>query len=140
MLLQPARPVRSRGGSKSKKLESELADTFFPLHLMSGVTNKNLSFLPLIFHPPLAPYIIQRKFEKIQRKILNISILRFWAAKPIHKLLDCVSLHSLGPYPSFDNHIDISMKEICRMAYASNMAFLTFSAEMTLMSSNIFPV
>ena len=63
-----------RGGQKSKKLESELADTFFPLHLMSGVTKKIFSSLPLIFPPPLAPYIIQRKLEKIQRKIVKVSI------------------------------------------------------------------
>ena len=58
-----------RGGQKSQKLESELADTFFPLHLMSGVTKQIFSSLPLIFPPPLAPYIIQRKIRKIQRKI-----------------------------------------------------------------------
>ena len=82
---------------------------------MSGFTKKNFSSLHLIFHPPLGPYIIQRKFHKIQRKILKVSILKFWAAKPIHKLLNCICLHSLGPYASFDTHNAISIKEMCRM-------------------------
>ena len=82
------------GGQKSKKLESELADCFFPLYCVSGVTKKNFSSLPLSFDPPLAPYIIQRKFQKIQRKILKVSILKFQDVKPIHKLFNGIGLHS----------------------------------------------
>ena len=66
-----------RGGQKNKKLDSELAQCFFPLFFVSGVTKKIFSFLPLIFHPPLAPYIIQRKIKRIQSKIFEVSILIF---------------------------------------------------------------
>ena len=47
------------------------------LYCLSGETKKNVSFLPLIFEPPLAPYIIQRKIQKIQRKTPKVSILTF---------------------------------------------------------------
>ena len=103
-----AKVVRSghiRGGQKSKKLETELADTIFPLHLMSGLTKKNFSSLPSIFHPPLAPYIIQRIFQKIQRKISKVSILIFCAIKPIHKLFNGICLHSSCPNASFDTYV-----------------------------------
>ena len=54
--------VSTRGVQKSKKLEFEWADCFFPLHCVSGLTKNIFSFLAIIFHPPLATYIIQRKF------------------------------------------------------------------------------
>ena len=69
--------ILSRGGQKTKKLESELADCFFPLHCVSGVTKKNFSSLPFVYDPPLAPYIIQRKFKKIHVKIWIVSISKF---------------------------------------------------------------
>ena len=71
------------------------------------MTEKKFSFLPLIFHPPLAPYIIQRKFLKIQRKISKVSILKFWAVKLFGKLFNGIGLHSWGPDASFDTHIAI---------------------------------
>ena len=70
--------------------------------------------------PPQASYIIQRKFQKIQRKILKVSILKFQDVKPIQKLFNGNGLHIRGPDASFDTNIAIS-----QMAYASNMAFLT---------------
>ena len=63
------------------------------------------SRIPFIFHPPLAPYIIQRKFQKIERKIFKVSILIFLAVKHIQKLFYGIGLHSCGPDTSFDTHI-----------------------------------
>ena len=47
----------------------------FPIALCVRIKQKNFSFLAVTFHPPLATYIIQRKFKKIRRKISNVSIL-----------------------------------------------------------------
>ena len=51
---------------------------------------------------------------------MKSSILRFWVVKPIHKLLNGICLHSLGPNASFDTHIAMSLYEydMCRMAFA----------------------
>ena len=106
--------ITIRGGQKSKKLEFEWADCFFPLHCVSGVTKKNFSSLALIFHPPLAPYIIQRKFQKIHGKILKVSFYKFWAVKLIHKLFSVIGLHSWSSDASFDTHITISRHHKCR--------------------------
>ena len=76
--------------------------------------------------PPQASYIIQRKFQKIQRKILKVSILKFLAVKHIQKLFNGIDLHSCGPDASFDTHIDIYTFDMCRKAYASKVAFLAF--------------
>ena len=76
--------------------------------------------------PPQASYIIQRKFQNIQRKILKVSILKFLALKNIQKLFNGIGLHSCGPDASFDTHIAIYIFDMCRKAYASNMAFLAF--------------
>ena len=57
----------NRGGQKNQMLDSEVAHYFFPLYSVSGVSKKIFSVLPLIFHPPLAPYIMQRKFLDLSR-------------------------------------------------------------------------
>ena len=77
-------------------------------------------------HIALSTYIIQRKFWKIQRKILKVSILTFYDIIPPHGLFNGTNLHSWGPDTSFDTHMAISMYDICWMAFASNMAFLAF--------------
>ena len=126
-----------RGGRKTKKLDSELAQCFFPLFCVSGVTKKNLSFLPLIFHPPLAPYIIHRKFQKIQRKILKVSILKFWGVKLIKKLFNGIGLHSWGTDAFFDTHIAISTDCECRVPNASFMSKMPKMPYLTPMPSDM---
>ena len=68
------------------------------------------------------PTLYKGNFKKIQRKIMKSSILRFWAVKPIHKLLNGICLHSLGPNASFETHIAISRHDKCRMPSASFMS------------------
>ena len=126
----------NRGGQKNNKLDSELAHCFFPLYCVSGVTKKNFSFLHLIFHPPLALYIIQRKFLKIQRKILKFGILKFWAIKLITKLFNGTSLHSWGRDASFDTHIAISRHHKCRVTNVSFMSKMWKMPYWTHMPSN----
>ena len=53
-------------------------------------------------HFAQASYIKQRKFQKIQRKILKVSILTFQAAKHIQKMFYGIGLHSWDPDGSFD--------------------------------------
>ena len=100
----------------------------FPITLCVRSDQKNFSFLPLIFHPPLAPYIIQRKFLKIQRKISKVSILKFWAVKLINKLFKDFGVHSWGPDASFDTYIAISIQYKCRMLNASFMSKISKKA------------
>ena len=76
------------------------------------------------FDYPQSPYIIQRKFQKIQRKISYIDILKFLALKPIKMLFVGFGQLSLGPDASFDTHIDISRHDLCRMRYMSFMILL----------------
>ena len=71
-------------------------------------------------------YIIQRKFQKIQRKISKISILKVLAVKPNRNLFNAIGVQSIRPYASFDTHIAISKSDKRQMAYALNMAFLAF--------------
>ena len=66
-----------RGVQKSKKLDFNWVEYFFPLHSMPGVSTKKFRPLDQLEDPALAPYIIQRKFQNIQRKILKVSILIF---------------------------------------------------------------
>ena len=97
-----------RGCSPSSCFDRGKTKSTSSLKHKSEVWQKRLfSFLPLIFHPPLAPYIIQRKFLKIQRKISKVSILKFWAVKLFGKLFNGIGLHSWGPDASFDTHIAI---------------------------------
>ena len=128
--------ITIRGGQKSKKLESELADCFFPLYCVSGVTKKNFSSLPLSFDPPLAPYIIQRKFQKIQRKMSKVRILKFWAGKLINKLFKVIGVHSWGPDASFDTHIAISRHYKCPVTNVSFMSKMPKMPYLTQMPSN----
>ena len=86
--------LEGRGGRKNKKLDTELAHWFFPLYWVSGFTRKNFSSLAYLEALPLGPFIIQRKFRKIQRKILKVSILKFQDVKPIHQLFNGIGLHS----------------------------------------------
>ena len=67
-------------------------------------------------------YIIQRKFQKIQRKMSKVSIFPFEAIKPIHKLFYGIILHSWGYNATFDTHIAISRHDICQMPYVSFMS------------------
>ena len=68
------------------------------------------------------PYIIQRKSQKIQRKILKVSFLRLWAVKPIQKQYNGIGLHSWGPDGTFNTHIAITRHDKCRMPYVSFMS------------------
>lgn len=67
----------------------------FPLRCMSGATKHNqLSTINIpSFHPPLAPYILQRKISKIKNKIVVVCILTFLAIKPTHRLFNRIGLH-----------------------------------------------
>ena len=76
------------------------------------------------FDHPQSPYIIQRKFQKIQRKISLIGILNFLVLKPIKKLFVGIGLLYLGPDASFDTLIDICRHDICWMTYMSFMSLL----------------
>ena len=67
----------SRGVQNSKKFDFNCVEWFFPLQSMPGVSTKNFRPLNQLEDPALAPYIIQRKFQNIQRKILKVSILIF---------------------------------------------------------------
>ena len=58
-------------------------------------------------HLAQASYIIQRKFQKIQRKISKVRILKISAVKLIHKLFNGICLHSWGPDASF---VELSQK------------------------------
>ena len=53
---------------------------------------------------------------------MKSSILRFWVVKPIHKLINHICLHSLGPNASFDTHIAISRHDLCQMPNVSFMS------------------
>ena len=64
--------------------------------------------------PPQASYIIQRKFKKKQRKILKVSISKFWIEEHIPKSFNGLDLHSLSPDRSFDIHIAIYNQYKCR--------------------------
>ena len=97
-----------RGVQKNKKFDSELALWFFPLYWVSGFTTKNFSSLAYLEVLPLEPFIIQRKFRKIQRKILKVTF--------------SIGLHSLGTDACIDNRIDIFINDMCRMACVSKMA------------------
>ena len=66
--------------------------------------------------------VTERKFCKIQRKILKVNILKFQDVKPIHKLFNGISLHSWGPNASFDTRIGMSSHEKCWMPNASFMS------------------
>ena len=59
------------------------------------------------FDHPQSPYIIQRKFKKIQRKIMSGSVLAFSEIKSMKRLVTGIVLHSWGPDASFDTHVDI---------------------------------
>ena len=45
----------SRGGQKNKKFDSELADCFFPLYCVSGVTKKKFQLPTFKLWPPSSP-------------------------------------------------------------------------------------
>ena len=100
----------------------------FPLRCMSGATKHNqLSTINIpSFHPPLAPYILQRKISKIKNKIVVVCILTFLAIKPTHRLFNRIGLHFWSPYTPFDSHIVIYRYDMCWMAYTSNITFLAF--------------
>ena len=111
-----------RGVQKSKKLEFEWADCFFPLHCVSGLTKKNSSVLAIIFHPPLATYIIQRKFKKYKGKYEK-SV--FWNFEPLNFYTSCfmtlvcipeVLMHLLTPIlPYLDiSNIRSQMRHLCQ--------------------------
>ena len=95
---------------------------FFPLHSMPGVSTKNFRPLDQLEDPALAPYIIQRKFQNIQRKISKVSILNFLAFEPIYKWFYAIDLHSWSPDASFDTHIAMSRHDRCGMPDASFMS------------------
>ena len=114
----------SRGVQKSKKLDFNWVEWFFPLHSMPGVSTKNFRPLDQLEDPALAPYIIQRKFQNIQRKISKVSILNFLAFKPIYKWFYAIDLHSWSPDASFDTHIAMSRHDRCRMPDASFMSIM----------------
>ena len=67
-------------------------------------------------------FIIQRKFRKIQRKILKVTFSKFLAVRLIQNLFNGIGLHSLGPDARIDNRIDIFINDMCRMACVSKMA------------------
>ena len=79
-------------------------------------------FLGMLFHFAQSISKIQRKFQKIQRKNVKVSILPFWALKPIQNLFNGIGLHSWGPDASFDTHIAISIHYKCQMPNASFMS------------------
>ena len=83
-------------------------------------------FLGMLLHFAQSISKIQRKFQKIQRKNVKVSILPFWALKPIQNVFNGISLHSWGPDASFDTHIALFIYDMCRLAYLSNRAFLSF--------------
>ena len=74
------------------------------------------------FDHPQSPYIIQRKFKKIQRNIMSVSVLAFSAIKSIKRLVTGIVLHSLGPNASFDTHIVLSRHFECQMLDVSFMS------------------
>ena len=86
---------------------------------------------------PRSRYIIQRKFQKIQRKISKVSILKFAAIKLIKKLFNGISLHSWGPDASFDTHIAISRHCKCRVPNVSFMSKMPKMPYLTPMPSNM---
>ena len=126
MLVQTNGPMDSRGVQKSKKFYFNCVELFFPLYSISGVSTNHFRPLDRLEDPALAPKIIQRKFQNIQRKILKVSILIFWSIKPINKIFKDVGLHSWSPDGFFDTHIAISICDMCWMVCASNMTFLAF--------------
>ena len=113
---------------------------FFPLHSMPGVSTKNFRPLDQLEDPALAPYIIQRKFQNIQRKISKVSILNFLAFKPIYKWFYAIDLHSWSPDASFDTHIAMSRHDRCRMpdaSFMSKMPKMTYLMHMPYYISNM---
>ena len=76
--------------------------------------------------------VIQRNSQKIQRKILKVSILNIFMNQSAKMLLNDIWLRSWGPDGSFDTHIVIFINDIYPMPYMSIMSFLSF---MTLMTS-----
>ena len=89
--------------------------------------------LSIKIQPALSAYIIQRKFQKIQRKISKVSILKFWGIKLIQKLFNGIGLHSWGPDASFNTHIAISSYDIWCMPYASFMSKMSKMPYLTSM-------
>ena len=81
------------GAAKIQKVGIRISWVYFNISLCVR-SHKKISSLALVFHTSLAPYILRSKMSKIQRKILEVSILPFWAVKPIHKLVDSIGLHS----------------------------------------------
>ena len=90
---------------------------------MSGFTTKNFSSLAYLEVLPLEPFIIQRKFRKIQRKILKVTFSKFLAVRLIQNLFNGIGLHSLGPDACIDNRIDIFINDMCQVACLSKMQF-----------------
>ena len=74
------------------------------------------------FDHPQSLYIIQRKIQKIQRKIMSVSVLAFSAIKSIKRLMTGIVLHSWGPDASFDTHIAIIRHFECQMPDVSFMS------------------
>ena len=103
---------------------------------MPGVSTKNFRPLDKLEDPALASYIIQRKFQNIQRKILKVSILIFLAFKPIYKWFYAIDLHSWSPDASFDTHIAMSRHDRCWMTDASFMSKMPKMSYLTHIPSN----
>ena len=76
-----AKVVRSALGvrdvQKSKRFDFNCVEWFFPLHSMPGISTENFKPLDQLEDHALAPKIIQRKSQNVQRKILIVSILKF---------------------------------------------------------------
>ena len=74
------------------------------------------------FDHPQSPYIIQRKFKKIQRKIMSGTVLAFSEIKSMKRLVTGIVLHFWGPDASFDTHIVLSRHFECQISDVSFMA------------------
>ena len=114
------------------KMGGEKIEPFYSLNmgniLIFHLKPSNLHFFALTLY--------KGNSKKIQRKILKVSILKFWAVKPIQKWFYGIGLHSWGPDASFDTHIAISRHYKCQKLKSSFMSKMPKRPYLTHMPSD----
>ena len=88
------------------------------------IHQKKIQLSSLTRRPPSGSLYYTKEISEKERELLNVTISKLEALKPIQKLFYAIGLPSLSRNASFDTHNAILKNDIRQLAFPSNMVFL----------------